>query len=564
MQCIALAQSPRCACTPGRRTACGLVSVAWALFAAIPGLAASGASPTAHDPDAAIALAPWAWRRMVVPVSGELLTVGIDATGRWLAVGHEGGVAWRGLDGAGEPESAWSAWQRVALSGAVTDVAFGPGDALFVASERGLWRIDPDGRRSEVSPAPGDEARRIHRVAITGGFVLAATDAGLFASLEGRTWARVSEGLPRAPAVAVAVRPQPVDATGARRADVRVVCGERLYSLALSSRAGVLVASPARRVDVSGWPASQAVADVVADVAGSDWVVLFGRALARSLEAGPGGVRFEVVYPVLAPGAQASRIVEVGGRVWLATDQGLLFAEEWPGRWRRASVPAGSAATGSVAGAGRRLYVAGRSGLLRGAPREQSGAGNSATGAAASAWLIPVDPDLRIVHEKALERAGLQPDYFRSLRRRLSRRGFLPELSLRAGAAYDRDTNEDYDEAFTSGSLRRLNDRYAARSRDFEGVVTLSWDLGDVVYHEDAPDLSREARQVITLRDTILDEINQLYFDRRRALAALARYADRRDPEAVELEIRCRELAAGLDAWTGGWFSAQLETRPPP
>jgi len=73
--------------------------------------------------------------------------------------------------------------------------------------------------------------------------------------------------------------------------------------------------------------------------------------------------------------------------------------------------------------------------------------------------------------------------------------------------------------------------------------------------------LSREPRQVITLRHTILDEINQLYFDRRRALTALARYADRSDPEAVELAVRCRELAAGLDAWTGGWFSEQLEAR---
>ena len=33
-------------------------------------------------------------------------------------------------------------------------------------------------------------------------------------------------------------------------------------------------------------------------------------------------------------------------------------------------------------------------------------------------------------------------------------------------------------------------------------------------------------------------------------------YADKSDPEAVLLELRSEELAAGLDAWTGGWFSA--------
>ena len=69
----------------------------------------------------------------------------------------------------------------------------------------------------------------------------------------------------------------------------------------------------------------------------------------------------------------------------------------------------------------------------------------------------------------------------------------------------------------------------------------------------------------MTLRDNLLDEINQLYFDRQRTLLALAAFADRSDPEAAALEIRSRELAAGLDAWTGGWFSEQLraDTRRP-
>ena len=38
-------------------------------------------------------------------------------------------------------------------------------------------------------------------------------------------------------------------------------------------------------------------------------------------------------------------------------------------------------------------------------------------------------------------------------------------------------------------------------------------------------------------------------------------------PEARRLRLRADELAAGLDAWTGGWFSAHrnaLETPPEP
>jgi hypothetical protein len=35
-------------------------------------------------------------------------------------------------------------------------------------------------------------------------------------------------------------------------------------------------------------------------------------------------------------------------------------------------------------------------------------------------------------------------------------------------------------------------------------------------------------------------------------------HPDKRAPEAVALRLRAEELAAGLDAWTGGWFSRAL------
>ena len=54
----------------------------------------------------------------------------------------------------------------------------------------------------------------------------------------------------------------------------------------------------------------------------------------------------------------------------------------------------------------------------------------------------------------------------------------------------------------------------------FEASVSLSWDLSDLAYPPEAPESSREARQRMSLRDNILDEVNQLYFDRRRTLVA--------------------------------------------
>ena len=59
----------------------------------------------------------------------------------------------------------------------------------------------------------------------------------------------------------------------------------------------------------------------------------------------------------------------------------------------------------------------------------------------------------------------------------------------------------------------------------------------------------------------MLDEIAQLYFERRRAQLDSA---IERDPHlAARLRLRADELAAGLDAWTGGWWSAQLAVSSP-
>ena len=53
-------------------------------------------------------------------------------------------------------------------------------------------------------------------------------------------------------------------------------------------------------------------------------------------------------------------------------------------------------------------------------------------------------------------------------------------------------------------------------------------------------------------------EINLLYHERRRVLLDLAEQPDPASSDAERLRVRARELAAGLDAWTGGGFSRAL------
>jgi hypothetical protein len=144
--------------------------------------------------------------------------------------------------------------------------------------------------------------------------------------------------------------------------------------------------------------------------------------------------------------------------------------------------------------------------------------------------------------------------------RSAGRRGLFPELAVRGDYGRDRDRGLDYDQAFLAGSTRHLYDRDHSRGEDYGIALELSWDLGDAVYQPERIDISREARLVAQLRDDVLDEINQLYFERQRVLASLE--APPPDTSPAALLLRAEELASGLDAWTGGWFSAQRNAGP--
>jgi hypothetical protein len=537
---------------------------AWGSTALLVALLQAGSSLLTGHARAVVHSPPprFEWRRIqLANDGGAVFAVAHDAAGEQLAVGDAQGLLLRAMR---HPKSGDDAWRRYAATGPVRDLHFGGAGDLWIASDQGLWLLDANGRLQSRAPAPGEDARLVHRVTGVPGLLVVSTAAGAFVSPDGESWQRVREGVPRAAVRATAVRAwRPADGAGSdiRRFEIWLLVTNEVWRLEVESRAGELRLLPARRPEIPGRPASQQPMDVVIDLEGGELAILYPRAIARILPGRIAEARWDVAYPVLPPGAVNTRLHAGAPGVWLATDQGLLRAAALPGPWVRESSPAGTAPAFDVAGSGDRVHVATAIGLLEGTRIAAGAAAGSELSIARAVARLPIDPDLQSVHERALAYSGLRPEYFRRLERGLGRRGWLPSMSLRAGAAYDRDTADDQDESFTYGELHSLNDRFSARSRDFEGSITLTWDFADLAYPTEAPDLSREARQVVTLRDNVLDEVNQLYFDRRRVLVALSSYADRSDPEAVSLEIRSRELAAGLDAWTGGWFS--LHVREP-
>jgi hypothetical protein len=169
--------------------------------------------------------------------------------------------------------------------------------------------------------------------------------------------------------------------------------------------------------------------------------------------------------------------------------------------------------------------------------------------------VLPPDPPLAEIRRRALVRAGLTARRSQGMWDRLRRRAFWPEVELRFDADFENDSQRDSDQAFLSGDMRHLRDHSRDEGRRFQAGIEFEWDLGGVVYPLESVDLSRELRQIVSLRDDVADEINQLYFERQTIREELATSGSTATSDLSRLHWRAQELDAGLDAWTGGWIS---------
>jgi hypothetical protein len=459
------------------------------------------------------------------------LAVG-DATGVWL----------------GAPEGSAT---RVLRRGPVHDLLFLASGTLLVASERGLHEIALDGTSREHALAPGAAAKLVRRLAAAGELRVAVTDDGAFASRAGGPWRRLDAGLPEGPAEGVALRETPAGI------ELWLIAKGELHHALLPAHegpvSGATFAAPPLRPQVV--PGERRAVDVVTEGAGAAVLVLCqDRLLAFD------GARWSSVRPGLLPGAELRRLARAAGRWWIASDRGLLEASGWEGPWRRAGPPAGSAAAADVAGDERLVLVAADRGLLAGTlvPQvEDSGRLEAPPAAVAEAEATAradrEEPGVEAVQRAALLYLDLGPGRMRRLQRGVDRRAWLPVVELSAAKGRARGRSSNHDEAFTSGSYHDLHDLAYDRDSDREIELRMVWDLGSVIFDPDAIDVSKEAREVVELRDEVLDEVVQLYFERRRTLLELA-LAPAGGPETERLRLRADELAAGLDAWTGGWF----------
>jgi hypothetical protein len=512
------------------------------------------------------------WRRLEsLGGRGELPGSLAQAGNGDVAVGDLAGVSWWRDD----------VRERAVLP-FVRDLAFDSSGVLWIATEGGLYfwhRADRPTRRR----LPGGEAsNRVHRIAVSNSTMLLATGAGAFWSSDGRIFQLLRVAGAASAVSHVAIRAASFDRSATPgewphpgRTQAWVLGTNRL-----SLVRGLEASSGIRVTDVQSVPlprpgggvGGDRPVDLVIDPSGGRLFFVFGDAIAwRSIEDGAfssesAGWRF--ARPGLPPGAIIRRLGWAAGRVWIATDHGLLEGQTLEGPFQRTASPVGTTDCVDIQSrTGGQTLALCRAGLFaldsfEGGQRETLAISLPAF----SLPTLPPDPPLEEIRRRAMVRAGLTARRADGMWERLRRRAFWPEVGLRFDADFNSDDQRDDDQAFLSGDTRRLFDHTRDEGRSYQATIELDWDLGGVVYPLETVDLSRELRQVVSLRDDVADEINQLYFERqtiREKLAGPAPAAGSIEAgEVARLHWRAQELDAGLDAWTGGWISRWRAHRP--
>jgi hypothetical protein len=98
----------------------------------------------------------------------------------------------------------------------------------------------------------------------------------------------------------------------------------------------------------------------------------------------------------------------------------------------------------------------------------------------------------------------------------------------------------------------------AGVDQDATYKVRAKWELDKLVMSSERIRVLSEAQDVAKLRDNVLSEVTELYFDRRKQQVDALLSPSKDLAGQVKVHLRLMELTAQLDAYTGGTFSQSI------
>lgn len=168
--------------------------------------------------------------------------------------------------------------------------------------------------------------------------------------------------------------------------------------------------------------------------------------------------------------------------------------------------------------------------------------------------LFDHEPSIEEIKEAAIDYAEVSPDKIRKWRKEAAHRAWLPDLRF----AYDK--GKDWQNSYTyykvDGEYVKYDD--ITKDRDKGWSISLTWELGDLIWNSAQTSIDARSRLMVQLRDDVLNEVTRLYFERRRLQYELFFSPPENIQEKIEKELRLQELTANIDALTGSYLSKRL------
>ncbi|MBU1727372.1 MAG: hypothetical protein KJ880_07065 [Candidatus Omnitrophica bacterium] len=163
------------------------------------------------------------------------------------------------------------------------------------------------------------------------------------------------------------------------------------------------------------------------------------------------------------------------------------------------------------------------------------------------------EPKINEVQQAAIKYAEVEPEKIQQWRTKAAKKALLPRLSI----GIDRNTTDLWH--WEGGSTTKSEDDVLRKGNDsVDWDVSLSWELGELIWNNDQTSIDTRSRLMVQLRDDILDEVTKLYFERLRQKAEFDNLPIEDRRKRFEKGLRIEELTASIDALTGGYFSRQL------
>ncbi len=210
-----------------------------------------------------------------------------------------------------------------------------------------------------------------------------------------------------------------------------------------------------------------------------------------------------------------------------------------------------------------RLYACLDSGLFTvGIPAALSGSVTEKDGVSARASRSDGYPSISVIQQAAIEYAEVELEKIKTWRKQAAKRAWLPTVSV----SVDRDRNRTISSNTwgTYGSNGSAG-RYFVGPEDISSDhnenwgVSLSWDLGDLVWNDDQTSIDVRSKLMVELRGQVLDEVTKLYFESLRLRAELEDLGLEELKKKAEKKLKLNEVTAMLDGLTGGVFSRGKE-----